>query len=116
MTSATTEGTGRDRRGGAGMTLAEIKRRVRPGQAYLVTNHRMEITFGPVMVRVDRMSGDYGFYVRHALGETKINWPPARHVTRDDDGTLHLRGTGEDAGKPYLTLVPVTGTEAQRHG
>jgi hypothetical protein len=98
------------------MTLTEIKRRVRPGQVYRVTNHRTEMAFGPVMVRVDRMSGNYGFYVQHALGETKINWPPARHVTREDDGTLHLRGTGEHAGKPYLTLVPVTGTAAQRDG
>ena len=91
------------------MTLTEIKRRVRPGQVYRVTNYRTEMAFSPVMVRVDRMSGGYGFYVRHALGETKINWPPARHVTRDDDGTLHLRGTGEHAGEPYLTLVPVPG-------
>lgn len=92
------------------MTLTDIKRRVRPGQVYAVTNHRFEMAFGPVLVRVARITGDYGFYVQHALGESKITWPPARHVKRDDDGTLHLLGTGEHAGKPFLTLVPLAST------
>ena len=91
------------------MTLTEIKRRVQPGQVYAVTNHRNESVFGQVTVRVKRISGSYGFYVEHALGESKITWPPARHVTLDADGTLHLRGVGEQAGQPFLTLVPVTG-------
>lgn len=90
------------------MTLKEIKRRVQPGQVYAVTNHRNEPAVSQATVRVTRLSGTYGFYVQHALGESKINWPPARHVTLDADGTLHLRGTGEHAGLPYLTLVPVT--------
>ena len=106
----------RGRQGGmteeARTTLAEIKRQVRPGQAYRVTNHRLGPEFSPVTVRVARLTGGYGFYVEHALGETKITWPPARHVSRDEDGTIRLRGTGMHAGEPYLTLVPVTATAA----
>lgn len=92
------------------MTLTEIKRQVRPGQVYDVTNHRNEPALSQATVRVTRLSGSYGFYVQHALGESKINWPPARHVTLDPDGTLHLRGTGERAGQPFLTLVPAIRT------
>lgn len=90
------------------MTLVEIKRRVRPGQMYAVTNHRLEGAFSPVIARVDRLAGQYGFYLKHALGETKVNWPPARFTQRDEDGTLHLMGTGAHAGLPFLTLVPVS--------
>lgn len=88
------------------MTLKEIKSRVHPGQEYAVTNHHLP-HLGPVTVRVKRKSGDYALVVEHALGESRISWPPARFVTREDDGTLHLRGTGAEAGKPFLTLVPV---------
>jgi hypothetical protein len=95
------------------MTLTEIKRRVRPGQVYAVTNHRPGAVRGPVTVRVGRLTGDYGFYVDHPLGETKVSWPPARFVTRDEDGTLHLMGTGVHAGLPFLTLVPVAATGAE---
>ena len=90
------------------MTLTEIKRRLRVGQHYMVINHqRPELS--PVRAVVDRKSGDYGFYLMHALGEDKVNWPPAREVTRDEDGTLHLRTAV--TGTPYLTLVPVTPEE-----
>lgn len=89
------------------MTLKEIKRRVRPGQMYAVTNHRNDPAVSQATVRVTRLSGSYGFYVEHALGESKINWPPARDVTLDPDGTLRLRGTGTQSGQPSLTLVPV---------
>jgi hypothetical protein len=95
------------------MTLTEIRRRVRPGQVYEVTNHRLGPEFSPVTAVVDRMAGDYGFYLRHALGETKVGWPPARFVTRDEDGTLHLLGTGAYAGLPFLTLVPAPAAAAQ---
>jgi hypothetical protein len=90
------------------VTLADIKRRVRAGQAYDVTNHRAELWFGAVRAVVTR-TADKRFYLEHALGEAKIYWPPARHVHVDEDGTLHLNGTGEQAGKPFLTLVPVAG-------
>ena len=96
------------------MTLTEIKRRLKVGQIYIVTSHRSEAVFSPVTVRVKRISGTYAFYVEHVLGETKISWPPARFVTREDDGTLHLQGTGEHAGEPYLTLVPVAASETSR--
>jgi hypothetical protein len=69
------------------MTLVEIKRRLMPGQVYAVTNHRLGPEFGPVTARVARMTGKYGFYLEHALGESKITWPPARHASRDEDGT-----------------------------
>ena len=94
------------------MTLTEIKRRVKPGQWYRVTSQRYEMAFGPVSVLVKR-TANYGFVVEHALGETKISWPPARFVTRDEDGTLHLGRAGEHAGEPYLTLVPIA-AEASR--
>ncbi len=95
------------------MTLTEIKRRVRPGQVYAVTNHRNDPVVGQAFVRVTRLSGSYGFYVEHALGESKINWPPARHVTLEPDGTLHFRGVGDQAGLPFLTLVPSVVTEGE---
>lgn len=95
------------------MTLAEIKRRVRPGQVYRVTNHRLGEWSAPVTARVARMAGDYAFYLTHPLGETRVSWPPARFTARDDDGTLHLMGTGECAGEPWLTLVPVPATGPQ---
>ena len=98
------------------MKLAEIKRSVRPGQLYRVTNHREETLLGPVLARVDRLSGGYGFYLRGALGQLKVNWPPSRHITLEADGTLHLRGTGELAGLPFLTLVPADDTAARTQG
>jgi hypothetical protein len=98
------------------MTLTEIKRRLRPGQVYQVTNHRLSAEFSPVTVRVARLTGEYGFYVEHSLGESKVSWPPARHVRRDDDGTLHLMGTGVQAGRPFLTFVPVAVTAAGEDG
>lgn len=88
------------------MTLAEIRSRVQPGQRWVVENHQ-EPDLGPVMARVTRLSGTYGFYLAHPLGEAKVRWPPFRHITLDPDGTLHLRGTGAEAGKPFLTLTPV---------
>lgn len=91
------------------MTLAEIKRHLRPGQVFIVTNHR-EPGLGTVTARVDRLTGNYGFYLKHPLGESKVTWPPARYTEREDDGTLHLRGTGERAGLPFLTLVPAAAT------
>jgi hypothetical protein len=104
----------RGRQGGmteeARTTLTEIKRQVRAGQVYRVTNHRLGPAFSPVTARVARLTGNYGFYLEHALGESKVTWPPARHASRDEDGTIRLRGTGMHAGEPYLTLVPVTGT------
>ena len=90
------------------VTLTEIKRRIRVGQVYAVTNHRLEVAFAPVVVRVKR-TADYAFVVEHALGESPVRWPPARFTRRDDDGTLHLMGTGENAGLPFLTLVPLAG-------
>ena len=103
----------RDPRKASPVTLAEIKRRVKPGQQYLVINHQRP-ALSPLRVVVDRKTGDYGFYVKHALGESKVNWPPARHVTRDEDGTLHLRTAV--TGTPYLTLMPVTVTEEGESG
>jgi hypothetical protein len=95
------------------MSLAEIKRRVRLGQIYDVTNHQADPVYGTVRAVVTR-TADNRFYLAHALGEAKIYWPPARHVSLDADGTLHLRATGEDAGKPHLTLVPVTDAPVNR--
>jgi hypothetical protein len=93
------------------MTLTEIKRRLRPGQMFMVTNHELEEQgFAPVMARVHRLTGQYGFYLEHALGQTKVTWPPARHITRDDDGTLHLRTAV--TGTPFLTLAPTAATAA----
>jgi len=87
------------------MTFAEIRRGVRPGQEYTVTNAQVP-ELGPVTVRVGRVL-DYAFFVEHGSGESKIAWPPSRYVTLDDDGTLHLCGTGDHIGRPFLTLVPV---------
>lgn len=92
------------------MTLAESSAGSGPARCTRSLTTRADTALGgPVAVRIDRMSGTYGFYVKHALGETKINWPLARHVSRDDDGTLHLRGTDEHAGEPHLTLRPSGG-------
>jgi hypothetical protein len=92
------------------MTLTEIKRRVKPGQVYSITNHRQP-DLEPVTARI-KWNAASALWVEHALGDSRIGWPPARHVTRDEDGTLHLRGTGVDAGLPFLTLVPADRTEA----
>ena len=92
------------------MTLVEIKRRVKPGQVYSITNDR-EPGMEPVTARI-KWNAASAFWVEHALGDSRISWPPARYVTRDEDGTLHLRGTGVDAGKPFLTLVPADRIEA----
>jgi hypothetical protein len=87
------------------MTFAEIRRGVQPGQEYVVTNAQVP-ELGPVLARVARVSGD-AFYLTHPLGETRVTWPPSRHVEREADGTLHIRGTGVHTGRPFLTLVPV---------
>jgi hypothetical protein len=92
-------------------SLAAIKRRVRVGQRYEVTNHGADPFHGPVRVVVTQ-AFDTRFLVQHALGETRIGWPPARYVRRDEDGTLHLLGIGEHAGLPFLTLVPLAATAA----
>jgi hypothetical protein len=86
-------------------SLAAIRRSVRPGQLYSVTCHQ-EPGLGPVVARVDRLTGTYGFYLRHALGESKVSWPAARNVSLDANGTLHLRDRAFNM--PFLTLVPAS--------
>lgn len=85
------------------MTLKEIKRRVKAGQHYAVTNHQVP-DLGTVTVVVKR-TANYAFVVEHPLGESNIRWPLAANVEREEDGTLHLLGSGARAGQPYLTLV-----------
>lgn len=48
---------------------------VPPGQVYAVTDHRNDPVISQASVRVTRLSGSYGFYVQHALGESKIGCP-----------------------------------------
>ena len=88
------------------VSLAEIKRSVRVGQEYLVTGQRDAPYNGTVHVTVTQ-AFPTRFFVAHPLGETKINWPPARYVSVTENGVIELRGTGVNAGKPFITLVPL---------
>lgn len=108
------------RRRDAQMTLAEIKRRVQPGQVYDVTNHFITRTdhpgYGATRRTVTRVTATR-FYMAQSSGgrEMPIDWPKAAQVSIDADGVIQLRGggAGQKPDDPFLTLTPVTGqTEA----
>jgi len=88
------------------MTLVEIKRRVRPGQVYDVTNHHIERTHGPAAATVratvhHTLTGS--FFLTHPLGQSQVRWPAAFRVsmTRRPD-VIELR---DEAGERWLTLA-----------
>lgn len=98
------------------MTLAEIKRRVRPGQVYDVTNHyitrRDHPGFGTTRRTVTRATTSR-FYLAYPAGgsEVPVDWPKAAQVSIDADGVIRLLGggIGQRPGEPFLTLAPVRG-------
>lgn len=87
-------------------TLVDIKRSVRVGREYLVTSLLDAPFNGSVHATVTK-AFPTRFFVAHPLGETKIYWPPARYVAVDENGVIELRGTGVNAGKPFLKLIPL---------
>ncbi|MEV1170835.1 hypothetical protein [Nonomuraea sp. NPDC049784] len=105
------------------MTLAEIKRRVQPGQVYDVTNHYITRTdhpaYGTTRRSVTRVT-NYRFYMAEAAGgrESPIEWPKAAQVSIDADGVIRLCGGGvsQKPDEPFLTLTPVTGRSGQYEG
>jgi hypothetical protein len=99
------------------MTLAEIKRRVQPGQVYDVTNHFITRTdhpsYGTTRRAVTRVTSKR-FYLSArppGSGESEVDWPPAAQAQMDPDGTIRLYGggLGQQPGDLFLTLVPVQG-------
>lgn len=114
-------------------TLAEIKRRVQPGQVYDVTNHFItradHPSFGTTRRVVTRLTSARIYMKMHgpdsigvdalptvaavktaARQEREIDWPPASQVRMDDDGTIRLYGggIGQKRDELFLTLWPVT--------
>ena len=105
------------------MTLAEIKRRVQPGQVYNVTNHYTTLTdhpsYGTTRRTVTRTTTSR-FYMKQdaGKGETPIDWPKAAQVSIDVEGVIRLRGGGVSQ-KPddlFLTLTPVAGRNSTDEG
>jgi len=96
------------------MTLAEIKRRVQPGQKYDVTNHYITHAdhpgYGTTRRTVTRVTASR-FYMAQAAGgrEAPVYWPKAAQVSIDADGVIRLRGggAGQKPEQPFLTLAPV---------
>lgn len=106
-------------------TLTEIKRTVRPGDVFDVTNHYIRRPDHPCygtsrreVVKVNT-SALYLGYPRGASMNTspgrraagsRIEWPRASQVQRDTDGTIRIYGggIGQVAGELFLTLVPVS--------
>lgn len=89
------------------MTLVQIKRQVKTGQVYDVTNHHIARETGPaaatVRATVRRTMGT-GFFLTHPLGDSQVRWPPASLVSMDERGVIELRG---QAGERWLTLALV---------
>ena len=95
------------------MTLAEIKRHVRPGQVYDVTNHYITRTdhpaFGTTRRTVTRITGSRIYLTYAGGGESGVAWPNAPQVSMDANGVIQLRGggAGQQPGDLFLTLTPV---------
>ena len=97
------------------MTLAEIKRRVRPGRVYDVTNHyitrRDHPAFGTTRRTVTRATASRFYLAYPVSGEVPVDWPKAAQVSIDTDGVIRLLGggIGQEPDEPFLTLAPVRG-------
>jgi hypothetical protein len=97
-------------------SLAEIKRRVQPGQVYDVTNHYLtradHVGYGTTRRTVTRTTASR-IYMKLAAGgrEMLIDWPKASQVSIDAEGVIRLCGGGvsQKPDLPFLTLTPVAG-------
>jgi hypothetical protein len=95
------------------MTLADIKRHVRPGQVYDVTNHYITRTghpaFGTTRRTVTRITASRIYLAYARGGESGIDWPKATQVSMDAKGVIRLRGggAGQQPGDLLVTLAPV---------
>jgi hypothetical protein len=93
------------------VTLADIKRRMAPGQWYDITNHTIAGESGPAAATVRakvRWTRAGSFDLIHPLGESKIYWPRASQVSIDERGVIELRcGSDGKAAVRWLTLAPV---------
>lgn len=101
------------------MTLSDIKRAIRVGDVYDVTNHYVtnpeHVWFGTTRRRVQRVNS-VGFALElephrdDAEPPSILAWPKASQIERDPDGTIRIYGRGPSFGNPndlFLTLVPV---------
>jgi hypothetical protein len=101
------------------VTLAEIKRRVHPGQVYDVTNHYItkadHLACGTTRRTVTRVTAAR-FYMAYLAGgdEGPVDWPKSAQVSVDDTGVIRLRGGGarQQPDELFMTLVPVAATAA----
>jgi hypothetical protein len=101
-------------------TLAEVKRAIRPGAAYDVTNHYITRADHPCYgTRRDTVAAVTGSSFRWASSQWATKWPKATQVQMDGDGTIRLYGlgAGQQADEPFLTMRPVPpGGEAATEG
>lgn len=100
------------------MTLAQIRRAVKPGQVYDVTNHYIKRTDHPCYgTRRETIAEVNGTSFRFASSRWGTKWPKATQSQMDADGTIRLYGGGhgQSAGDLFLTLTPVQpGSETAR--
>ncbi len=93
------------------MTLADIKRLIRPGQEWDVTNHYITRPdhpgYGTTRRTVTKVTHTRFYLTREgSTGTSPIDWPKAAQVSAGDDGAITLRGggLGQKPGDLFLTL------------
>jgi hypothetical protein len=77
----------------------------------MVISH-LDVPFGGTVHATVTRASPTRFFLAHPLGETKIHWPSSAHVSMDENGMIELHGIGVNAGKPFLTLVPMETRES----
>lgn len=98
------------------LTVAALKRRIRPGDTFEVTNHYIERVDHPAfgttrrtVLAANGSSFTLSITGRHSERGSRITWPHAGQAFVGEDGRILLYGggRGQDAGALFLTLVPV---------
>jgi hypothetical protein len=93
-------------------SLAAIRRTVRVGNWYIVTNYYLtnpsSAYYGTTRRTVTRVN-ENSFYMKSKNGITRIAWPKAAQVSMSPGGVISLYGGGakQKSDELFLTLTPM---------
>ncbi len=97
------------------MTAKDIRAEIAPGSVFDVTNHYITREDHPcygTQQRTILRANTAAFYLSldgvEGHDESRVDWPRASQMQRDDDGTIRLYGGGAAQGREdlFLTLHP----------
>lgn len=100
------------------MTAKAIRAEIAPGAVFDVTNHYITREDHPchgTQRRTIVRTNTAAFYVSldgvPGHTESRVDWPRASQIERDQDGTIRMYGggAGQKPGELFLTLAPVPG-------